>query len=41
MQVENILGMDFDNNLTKIAKMYMIMVDDGHAGIFTGNSLKN
>ena len=35
----NILGMDFDNNLTKIAKMYMIMVDDGHAGIFTNNSL--
>ncbi len=35
----NILGMDFDNNLTKIAKMYMVMVDDGHAGIFTSNAL--
>jgi type I restriction enzyme M protein len=35
----NILGMDFDNNLTKIAKMYMVMVDDGHAGIFTCNAL--
>jgi type I restriction enzyme M protein len=35
----NILGMDFDDNLTKIAKMYMIMVDDGHAGIFTSNAL--
>lgn len=36
---KNILGTDFDNNLTKIAKMYMIMVDDGHGGIFTANSL--
>lgn len=36
----NILGCDFDNNLTKIAKMYMVMVDDGHAGIFTANSLE-
>ncbi len=38
---KNILGTDFDNNLTKIAKMYMIMVDDGHSGIFTENSLIN
>lgn len=36
----NILGSDFDNHLTRIAKMYMIMVDDGHSGIFTANSLK-
>lgn len=36
---QNILGTDFDDNLTKIAKMYMIMVDDGHSGIFTTNSL--
>lgn len=36
---KNILGTDFDDNLTKIAKMYMIMVDDGHSGIFTANSL--
>lgn len=35
----NILGSDFDNHLTRIAKMYMIMVDDGHSGIFTANSL--
>lgn len=38
---KNILGTDFDSNLTKIAKMYMIMVDDGHGGIFTANSLIN
>lgn len=38
---KNILGVDFDNNLTKIAKMYMVMVDDGHSGIFTHNSLTN
>lgn len=36
---KNILGADFDNNLTKIAKMYMVMVDDGHAGITTCNTL--
>ena len=36
---KNILGTDFDDNLTKIAKMYMIMVDDGHSGIKTANSL--
>lgn len=36
---KNILGTDFDDNLTKIAKMYMIMVDDGHSGISTANSL--
>jgi type I restriction enzyme M protein len=35
----NILGIDFDNNLTKIARMYMVMVDDGHTGIFTSNAL--
>lgn len=34
-----IRGMDFDNDLTKVAKMYMVMVDDGHTGIFTVNSL--
>lgn len=36
---KNILGTDFDNHLTRIAKMYMIMVDDGHSGIFTANAL--
>ncbi len=36
---KNILGLDFDNNLTKIARMYMVMVDDGHTGVFTCNSL--
>lgn len=34
-----IRGVDFDNDLTKVAKMYMVMVDDGHTGIFTLNSL--
>ena len=38
---KNILGSDFDHNLTKIARMYMVMVDDGHTGIFTVNSLEN
>lgn len=37
---KNILGTDFDNVLTRIAKMYMIMMDDGHSGIYTVNSLK-
>jgi len=37
---KNILGTDFDSNLTKIARMYMIMVDDGHTGIYTCNSLE-
>lgn len=36
---KHIKGIDFDNNLTKIAKMYMVMVDDGHTGIHTINSL--
>lgn len=35
----HIKGIDFDNDLTKIAKMYMVMVDDGHTGIHTVNSL--
>jgi len=34
-----IRGIDFDNDLTKVAKMYMVMVDDGHTGIYTLNSL--
>lgn len=35
----HIKGVDFDNDLTKIAKMYMVMVDDGHTGIWTSNAL--
>lgn len=35
----HIKGIDFDNDLTKIAKMYMVMVDDGHTGIWTSNAL--
>ncbi len=35
----HIKGVDFDNDLTKVAKMYMVMVDDGHTGIWTSNSL--
>ena len=32
-------GIDFDNDLTKVAKMYMVMIDDGHSGIHTCDSL--
>ena len=35
----HIKGIDFDNDLTKVAKMYMVMVDDGHTNIWTSNSL--
>lgn len=35
----HIKGVDFDNDLTKVAKMYMVMIDDGHTGIWTSNSL--
>ena len=35
----HIKGVDFDNDLTKVAKMYMVMVDDGHTGIWTSNAL--
>jgi len=35
----HIKGIDFDNDLTKVAKMYMVMIDDGHTGIWTSNSL--
>lgn len=35
----HIKGIDFDNDLTKVAKMYMVMVDDGHTCIWTSNSL--
>ena len=36
---DHIRGIDFDSDLTKVAKMYMVMVDDGHTGIHTVNSL--
>ncbi|MDP3298202.1 MAG: N-6 DNA methylase, partial [Thermodesulfovibrionia bacterium] len=35
----HIKGVDFDDDLTKVAKMYMVMTDDGHTGIHTVNSL--
>jgi len=35
----HIKGVDFDNDLTKVAKMYMVMTDDGHTGIWTSNAL--
>lgn len=35
----HIRGIDFDNDLTKVAKMYMVMTDDGHTGIWTSNAL--
>lgn len=34
-----IKGIDFDNDLTKVAKLYMVMIDDGHTGIHTSDSL--
>ncbi|MEM1684803.1 MAG: N-6 DNA methylase [Nanopusillaceae archaeon] len=35
-----IRGVDFDNDLTKLSKMYMVLVDDGHTGIFTADALQ-
>jgi len=34
-----ICGIDINPDLTRVAKMHMILYDDGHTGIFTANSL--
>lgn len=35
----HISGLDINPDLAKVAKMHMILYDDGHAGIFSANSL--
>jgi len=35
----HIAGVDINSDLSKVAKMHMILYDDGHAGIFSANSL--
>jgi type I restriction enzyme M protein len=35
----HIAGIDVNPDLTKVAKMHMILYDDGHTGIFSANSL--
>jgi type I restriction enzyme M protein len=35
----HIAGMDINPDLDKVAKMHMILYDDGHSGIFSANSL--
>jgi type I restriction enzyme M protein len=34
-----IRGIDFNPDLAKVAKMYMVLYDDGHTGIFNADSL--
>lgn len=34
-----IKGIDFNADLAKVAKMYMVLYDDGHTGIFSADSL--
>jgi len=36
-----IRGIDFNPDLAKVAKMYMVLYDDGHTGIFSTNSLES
>lgn len=35
-----IRGIDFNPELARVAKMYMVLYDDGHTGIFSENSLE-
>jgi type I restriction enzyme M protein len=35
----HIVGIDINPDLSKVAKMHMILYDDGHTGIFSANSL--
>lgn len=35
-----IRGIDFNPDLAKVAKMHMVLYDDGHTGIFAANSLE-
>ena len=36
-----IRGIDFNPDLARVSKMYMVLNDDGHTGIFSENSLEN
>lgn len=36
-----IRGIDFNPDLAKVAKMHMVLYDDGHTGIFSANSLED
>lgn len=36
-----IRGIDINPDLAKVAKMHMVLYDDGHTGIFTANSLES
>jgi type I restriction enzyme M protein len=36
----NIRGVDFNPDLAKVAKMYMVLYDDGHTGIFSVDALE-
>lgn len=36
-----IRGIDFNPDLAKVAKMHMVLYDDGHTGIFNANSLED
>ena len=36
-----IKGIDINPDLAKVAKMHMVLYDDGHMGIFAGNSLED
>ncbi len=38
---ENIRGIDINPRLARVAKMRMVLEDDGHTGIFQANSLDN
>ena len=39
--IHYIRGIDFNKDLTRVAKMYMVLYDDGHTGIFSHNSLND
>ncbi len=39
--IRYIRGIDFNPDLARVAKMYMVLYDDGHTGIFSHNSLND
>ncbi|MBU3999676.1 type I restriction enzyme HsdR N-terminal domain-containing protein, partial [Patescibacteria group bacterium] len=39
--INYIRGIDFNPDLARVAKMYMVLYDDGHTGIFSHNSLNS
>jgi hypothetical protein len=39
MPILNIRGMDINPDLAKVAKMHMVLYDDGHIGIFAENAM--